>query len=238
MKLPPLEAAQKFVAKHFPNCQTALLSGSVVRGEATDTSDLDIVIFDDSLNSSYRESMTSFGWPIEVFVHNFHSYKQIFKNDCERARPSMLRMVSEGIIVKDHKIIADIKKEANDLLAKGPADWSEDTICTKRYFITDTLDDLIGSNKRAESIFIVNTLAEQVHEFALRTNGQWIGSSKWIIRSLERFNPLFAEEYFQAFDTFYKYRDKELIVELIDKVLQPYGGRLFEGFSIGKGELK
>ena len=49
----PYEAAQKFIEKYFSNCNGALLAGSVVRGEATERSDLDIVIFDDTVPSSY-----------------------------------------------------------------------------------------------------------------------------------------------------------------------------------------
>lgn len=48
----PEMAAQLVIEKHFPNCQAALLAGSVVRGEATSTSDLDIVVFDKELRSS------------------------------------------------------------------------------------------------------------------------------------------------------------------------------------------
>ena len=69
-KLKPIEAAKRFINKQFPSCQGAVLAGSVVRGEETDTSDLDIVVFEKSITSSYRESFIDFGWPIEVFVRN------------------------------------------------------------------------------------------------------------------------------------------------------------------------
>ncbi|PGL69067.1 nucleotidyltransferase domain-containing protein [Bacillus sp. AFS055030] len=233
-KLNPIEAAKHFIEKYFPKCQGALLAGSVVRKEATETSDLDIVIFDKSLISSYRESLKEFGWEIEVFVHNLSSYKQFFKSDFERARPSLPRMVSEGIILKDAGIIEEIKKEANDLLDKGPEKWSEETIKIKRYFMTDALNDFIGSTSRAEELFIANTLAELVSEFVLRTNGKWIGSSKWTVRALRQYNEEFANILVEAFDLYYKTGEKSLIIKLVDEVLQPYGGQLFEGFSLGK----
>ncbi|WP_263597219.1 nucleotidyltransferase domain-containing protein [Metabacillus idriensis] len=50
MRLEPFEAAKKIIEKRFPKCQAAVLSGSVVRGEATPASDLDIVIFDETLS--------------------------------------------------------------------------------------------------------------------------------------------------------------------------------------------
>ena len=43
----PIEAASKFIEDHFPKCNAALLAGSVIRGEATETSDLDIIVFDE-----------------------------------------------------------------------------------------------------------------------------------------------------------------------------------------------
>ncbi|WP_102275391.1 nucleotidyltransferase domain-containing protein [Cytobacillus massiliigabonensis] len=235
-KLHPIEAAQQFINKHFPNCQGAFLAGSVVRGQSTETSDLDIIIFEDKIRSSYRESLIDFGWAIEVFVHTLTSNKLFFESDRKRARPSLPRMVSEGIVLKDDGIIGSIKKEAQDLLKNGPEKWSLDTIITKRYFITDALDDFIGCSNRAEELFIANTLAELASEFVLRTNDQWIGASKWIVRSLIHYNEEFTREFVEAFDVFYKIGDKRKVIQLVDSILQPYGGRLFDGFSLGKCE--
>ncbi|MGG0178893.1 nucleotidyltransferase domain-containing protein [Gottfriedia acidiceleris] len=234
IKLNPIDTAHQFIKKYFPNCQGALLAGSVVRGEGTKTSDLDIIIFDRNLTSAYRESFIDFGWAIEVFVHNLTSYKRFFEIDFKRATPSLQRMVSEGIILKDDGIIGSIKKEANKILDKGPEEWSEETLITKRYFITDALDDFIGCSNRAEEIFIANTLAELVSEFLLRTNRKWIGTSKWVVRSLRHYDEEFANHFVEAFDNFYKTSDKNQVIQLVENILQPFGGRLFDGFSSGK----
>ncbi|RLQ90248.1 nucleotidyltransferase domain-containing protein [Planomicrobium sp. Y74] len=233
-KTAPLEAARKFIDKHFPDCEGALLAGSAVRGEATATSDLDIVVFDSKVPASYRKSLIAFDWPVEVFVHNLTSYQTFFRDDAERARPSMPRMVAEGIVLQDRGIIDAIKLEAQNLLANGPREWTAATIRTKRYFLTDTLDDFIGCSERAEGIFIAGTLAEGMSEFELRTHGRWIGASKWIVRSLKEYDKEFAACFVEAFDDYYRHGNKEKVIELADTVLQPHGGRLFEGFSMGK----
>lgn len=233
-KTAPFEAARQFLTKYFSACEGALLAGSVVRGEATETSDLDIVVFVNNREGSYRESIVDYGWPIEVFVHSFTSYKQYFESDCQRARPTLPKMVSEGIILKDEGRMDSIKQEARELLEKGPEEWPFETINTKRYFITDALHDFIGSSNRAEEIFIANTLAELISEFVLRTNRKWIGTSKWVVRALKNYDAQFAQQFVQAFDCFYKTGNKHLVIQLTEEILHPFGGQLFHGYSAGK----
>lgn len=108
-----MEAAKSIITSHFPNCDVALLGGSVARGEATKTSDLDIVIVDQSLTSCYRESFYSNGWPVEVFVHNFETLKTFFKMDCDRGRPSLPQLVAEGVVLKgEDEIVEKLKKRS------------------------------------------------------------------------------------------------------------------------------
>jgi len=233
-RLSAIKTASNFVLENFPTCQAALLGGSVVRGEETSTSDLDIVIIDDTISSEFRESLIAQGWPIEAFVHNEKTIRNYFQSDCQRARPSLPRMVSEGIPIVDHPIILILKEEANKLLRDGPPKWTNQTIDMKRYFITDALDDFIGSTNRGEGIFIAGALGETLHEFVLRTNGRWIGASKWVVRSLKEYDEDFAEEYVEAFEQFYSNGEKQAIVRLVDSVLKPHGGRLFDGFALGK----
>ncbi|MDG5789825.1 nucleotidyltransferase domain-containing protein [Evansella sp. AB-P1] len=230
----PLEAASQFIYTRYPHCHGALLAGSVVRGEATATSDLDVIIFDMNIQSSFRESIVFNKWPIEMFVHNLTSYRQFFESDAKRAIPSHQQMVAEGVVIVDHGVIPSIKAEAIQMLKTGPAPWTEETIHKKRYFITDLLDDFIGSNVRGEELFIANSLANHIQRFVLRTNGKWLGSSKWVVRMLKQFDEAFAEKFIHAFDHFYKTGEKEKVIQLVDEVLEPYGGRLFHGFSLGK----
>ncbi|MBN8208141.1 nucleotidyltransferase domain-containing protein [Bacillus sp. NTK071] len=229
-----VQTAKKLVLSTFPSCEAAFLAGSVVRAEATKTSDLDIVVFDLSVSASYRESFFHKGWPVEWYVHNLQSYQFFYEEDCKRARPSLPRMVSEGIILQDNESAIRLQEEATSLLQKGPEKWGEETIVMKRYFLTDVLDDFIGATNRGEELFCAATLAEQLHEFFLRTNNQWIGSSKWIVRALKQYDSNFAEEFVKAFDHYYIMREKEAVILLVDQVLAPFGGRLFDGFSLGK----
>ncbi|WP_347549734.1 nucleotidyltransferase domain-containing protein [Pseudalkalibacillus hwajinpoensis] len=228
-----VQTAKHLVFSKFPNCEAAFLAGSVVRGEATATSDLDIVVFDLSVSVSYRESFFYAGWPVEWYVHNLKSYQSYYESDCKRARPSLPKMISEGLVLQNNGVADTLKVEAKALLRSGPEKWGEETIRVKRYFLTDVLEDFIGATG-GEELFCASALAEKLHEFVLRTNGQWIGASKWIVRALRNYDSDLATEFITVFDHYYKTREKEAVIKLVDQVLAPFGGRLFEGFSLGK----
>ncbi|MDN7244007.1 nucleotidyltransferase domain-containing protein [Planococcus shenhongbingii] len=229
-----LATAKQLVTRLFPDCEAALLAGSIVRGEATETSDLDLVVFDNNIMSSYRKSLMENGWPVEIFVHSLTSYQAYFDSDCQRGRPSLPNMVAEGIVLKDNGMIESIKHEARLLLQKGPAEWSAKEAEQKRYFLTDVLEDFLGCSNRAEELFIANALAEQLSEFVLRVNRQWTGSSKWMVRALKRYDDEFAGRFIEAFESYYRTAEKEEVIQLTDAVLNKHGGRLFDGFTIGK----
>ncbi|HEX6922809.1 MAG TPA: nucleotidyltransferase domain-containing protein [Bacillales bacterium] len=228
------EAAKTLVKERFPDCRTAILGGSVVRGEATVQSDLDIVVIDDQLDSSYRESLYAYGWPVELFVHNSISYRGFFEDDVERGRPSLPNLCAEGIVIRDDGFAPQLKKEARELLEKGPEPWTKEQILLKRYSISDLLDDLEGSSDRGEDLFTANALAYNLHEFVLRMNGCWIGGAKWIPRALKRYDGAFCNRFVEVFDHFYKTGEKKEMIAFADEILAPCGGRLFEGFSLGK----
>lgn len=98
------QIAQEIVKEHFPNCMAAILAGSIVRGEGTPTSDLDLVVIDPAVPDAYRYSFYYNGRPVELFVHNLTSYKKFFDADCERGRPSLPQMVAEGVVMVDRGV--------------------------------------------------------------------------------------------------------------------------------------
>jgi predicted nucleotidyltransferase len=54
----------------YPQANAIFLAGSVVRGEGTSTSDLDLVVVFDHLSCAYRDSYFYEKQPVEAFVHD------------------------------------------------------------------------------------------------------------------------------------------------------------------------
>jgi hypothetical protein len=229
------EAACLFIDKYFPQCNLAILSGSTVRNESTSTSDLDIIIIDISISNCYRESFNEFGWPIEAFVHNKESIIAWIEKDLLRRKPSMPNMICEGILIKgNNEYLVELKDFSNNKLKEGPKPYSIEEDLTERYFITDLLDDLIGSRNHIDDIFILNELLDKIINYQLVKSNNWIVHNKRLQRSLIKFNQEIANKYFSAINEFYINHNKNEILNLLESVLIDNGGRVFKGYSIGK----
>lgn len=232
MKQDALTVAANYINDYFPNADVAIVGGSVVRGEGTENSDLDIFVCGDFSEAPYRKSLIYQEWPIEVFVHDKVTYLNFYSIDAFEGRATLPRIVSEGYVIKDRGMAEKIKDEANQVLAKGPIPWTEKELMIKQYFLTDLLDDFEGCTKREEGIYIAGKLAESSHEFLLRTNGSWTGHSKWIPRAMRKFDPDEAEALTLALDDYYVKNEKASLIQYVDQLLAKHGGRLFDGFYL------
>ncbi|WP_388037817.1 nucleotidyltransferase domain-containing protein [Fredinandcohnia salidurans] len=233
-----IDAANKFVKEKFPNCDIAFLAGSASRREETVTSDLDIVIFDNSMDSNYRESFVLYNWKIEAFIHNYTSYLNQFELDKETGRPILANMLVEGKIIRDNGKSEEIKDSAKSFLKSGPKPSTENFIQASRYFIYDLLDDFKDTNNHQEAIMTLNTISTQLADFILRVNHQWSGRGKGLARSLNKFDERMYNEFFDSLDCYYKDGDKQPFIKFVNDFYEPFGGPLFDGFSQGFSQGK
>ena len=230
-----IEAASRFVANHFHDCDLAILAGSTVRNEQSSTSDLDIVVIMTTLSSCYRESFFEFGWPVEAFVHTKESCLAWMKKDFERRKPSLPQMVAEGVLVVGNAdLLAHLKEHSQSRLLEGPAQYSEEEDRDVRYQITNLLDDLVGAADSFEQLFIVNELVDLALNYELVKTGKWLVHNKRVPKGML----LLGEErnlaYRKAVSEFYKNQRKEPVVDLVLQTLASHGGRILSGYSKGK----
>jgi hypothetical protein len=232
MKMEGRDAARAFVATHFPDCLAAVLFGSVARGEATATSDLDIIIVTHEDISPYRKSYREYGWFIEVFVGSRKYNEEKIKHFCGIRTPSFLTCYAEGVILKDHHNFAqDIQEKAIALLEQGPDELTREETDRYRYVITEWLDDFVDSKSYEESLFIAYDLAAVVGEFLLAYNRKWVGERKWLYRALRKLDHELACQLVEELKSFYQAGSKEGLTVIVVRILDLVGGRLYEGYS-------
>lgn len=214
----------------YDGASFAYVAGSIMRGEGTYLSDVDLVVIYDHLEAARRESFIAENVPIEAFVHDRETLAWFVKEDVLRGRPSILNMVAEGeIIGQEHDRAEDLRTEISDVLAKGPPPLSPDALNALRYELTDAIDDLRGNRTLGEAIAIGASLHPKLVELALRGRGCWNAMGKWAPRLLNEVDTGLADRFERAFQALFTSGDVFSVIELVEAELAPHGGTLFDG---------
>src|SRR5262245_42009680 len=136
----------------YPTANLILLAGSLLRGEGTPYSDLDLIVIFDQLPHAWRESFDFDGYPVEAFIHDPETLNYfLFESVRSSTSPSIARMLLEGVEVPGPtEISQSLKRIAQDLLASGPPELNDEDERYLRYTITNLIDDIRQPRSREE----------------------------------------------------------------------------------------
>jgi hypothetical protein len=230
----PIAAANSLLVERFPAAAIAFLAGSVVRGEQTAASDLDIVVIFERLPNAYRDSLTWKEWPVELFVHDSETLRYFCEVECWRVGvPSLPAMISEGVALpRTNDLSKELKAYANLLLAAGPKPWGEREVNDSRYAITDLVEDMRAPHSLDELHACAARLYPLVADHYLRSRQLWSARGKSILRRVDAVAPEFGSVFREAFRQLFRSGATEQVFALCAEVLKPNGGWLFDGYTI------
>ena len=230
----PEEVAKLLFAEKYFGAKVMFLAGSVLRGEGTDYSDLDLVIVYEKLDFAYRDSYYFCDWPIEAFVHDPETLKYFFeKVDAPSGCPSLPDMVTKGIVIPNESNFSrEIKNKGEQLLNSGPSLWDQAAIDRARYAITDLVDDIRSPRNYSELMGTGSKLYEALSDFYFRANNNWSAKGKTISRKLSSTDKGFSLEFEEAFSLLFKDQNPSHVIQLCEKTLRPFGGLLFDGYKL------
>ena len=226
----PKQITERLWRSRFPDAVALFCAGSVVRGEHTPHSDLDIVVLFDSVPNAWRESVIVEAWPVELFVHDLETLAHFVQDDCQRGRPSLASMLADAFVFPKPSAFSDrVQAWAQDILQRPPA-LSSIELDDGRYFISDLVDDLRDPRPRSELIATAAKLHEQLGSFVLNANNRWSGTGKHLARRLHELDPALAEAFHAAFDAVFINSDPQPLISFAERILEPFGGPLFDGY--------
>lgn len=208
-------------------------AGSVATGSSyTNHSDLDIVVVLDRVQNAYREAFLYEGWKMDTFIHDIETLRYFFEEvDKKSGIPALPHMVLTGILITvPSPLSEEIKKLAAKIMDAGPPAWSQEQLDRSRFFITDLLDDVLSPHNRAAQVASAARLYELLAEFYFRAQKKWCASGKTILQFLKKQDYGLASLYRDAFDDVFKRGHTQLLNELAHKILEPYGGLLWDGY--------
>ncbi len=234
MRPPFLDVARRALAKHYPEALGAFVAGSMLRGDDTPTSDIDItVLFDDSFENIHRNSVVEEGWPIEFFVHNTRAQDYFLDQDRVHGMCIQSTMIATGIMIPSECPELLLQREkAVSIIQSGPSKLSDTDIDLRRYMLTDLADDLEGATATPSLQAVLAMLHNRIGDFHLRAKGHWSGDGKTLLRILRADDPAYADRFEKSFDAAFRLEDTAPVQALLDLTLKPHGGRLWEGYCV------
>jgi hypothetical protein len=232
-KLAPEAAAKEIARERHAGAKVVFLCGSVVRGEATASSDLDLVVIYDSLSQAYRESFLHGQWPVETFVHDPQTLSYFFMEvDRPTGVPSLANMVAEGIALPTGAFAEAMKTLAAVALASGPTVWSEKDIKASRYAISTVLGDLQEPRSNDEQIATIARLYQLAADHFFRSQQSWSAHDKSIPRRFAKLAPEMGVRFSAAFRAAFERGSCTRLVDICEEILAPSGGRLFAEYRL------
>ena len=231
MRADYMDVARDVLEKFHPDAQCAFVAGSMTRGAATASSDIDLVVmYNPDFVDIHRDTVEHAGWLVELFVHNEQAQNYFFDLDVKNGTGVMAHMVATGIpIGRNIDYARERQAMAQKLIAAGPGPWDADKINFKRYMISCELDDLGDPRPYLEQQAIIAKLFPAMAEFVLAMRGFWRGNGKHLGRRLTADCPDLAPEFTTALKDSHN-GDMDKIIALGHKILGPQGGYLQAGY--------
>ena len=228
-----IKITKQILDDRYPDADVIFLSGSLLRGEGTPYSDLDLVVIFEQLPHAWRESFNFQGYPVEAFVHDPETFNYFIN---EFGSPSglsaMARMVAEGVEVPGPtEISRSVKRIAAELIVEGPPKLSDEDERKLRYTITNLIDDIRQPRSREELVASGAELYGALANYYFRANGQWSAVNKSIPRKLGKTDPEFYSRFREGFDQLFAGGQSDKVIALAEEILKPHGGFLFDGYK-------
>lgn len=217
----------------YPHALAIFWSGSVAIGRSYNSySDLDMVIVLDRVQNAYREAFAYEGWKVDAFIHDLETLQYFFEEvDKKSGMPALPHMILNGTLMTASSAFSEkIKHLAAEIMEAGPLPWTQEEKDRARFFITDLLDDIVYSQNRAAQIASAAELYPLLAEFYFRAQNKWSARGKTIVQSLKTDDYHLASSYRDAFDELFKHGQTSPLQQLVDEMLKPYGGLLWEGY--------
>jgi hypothetical protein len=167
-----------------------VVSGSIVRGEAGPTSDLDVLVVHDP-PWRLRAQRRFAGVPVELFVNPPARIRSTFASEHAEGHPSMAHMFATGErLGPPHPAVDELIREARDWLAR-PLALTPAQLAQQRYGVVDALDnarDVVDAEPAVAHLFLASAVSGIVtHAFLGR--GQFQPHRKRAVAALAEIDP-------------------------------------------------
>ncbi|MFF3673724.1 nucleotidyltransferase domain-containing protein [Streptomyces sp. NPDC002120] len=227
----PIDQARRLVRSRFPGALSVVLAGSTATGRSTASSDLDIAVLVEDGGVTYRETIRFEERLVELFVHTRTGLLELFAADVAARRAVLQNMYASGLILVDSNGEAGRARALAEAdLRTGPPALEPETVETRRYGLTDALDDLADASDPVERLAVAGYVVSTAADLLCDHHHAWIGGGKWLPRRLLEADPQRGAALLEGHHHVCGSGDPAALISAAWKVLDLVGGPLREGY--------
>ncbi|WP_371535663.1 nucleotidyltransferase domain-containing protein [Streptomyces sp. NBC_00466] len=227
----PIDLARRLVRDRFPDALAVILAGSTAVGRATAGSDLDIAVHIGDGGETRRETLRFEGRVVELFIHTRAGLVDLFAADVASRRAVLQSMYATGLVLVDNEgAAAGSRALAEADLRKGPPALEPGAVETKRYGLTDALDDLGDADDPMERLAVAGFVLNAAADLLFDHHRAWVGSGKWLPRRLLEADREHGAALLEGHLHLCESGDAAPLVDAGFQVLDLVGGPLREGY--------
>ncbi|MEV7013569.1 hypothetical protein [Streptosporangium sp. NPDC051022] len=168
---------------------------------------------------------------MELFVHTRAGLLELFAADVAARRAVLQSMYAVGLVLVDTDGEAGRARALAEAdLRKGPPGLRPQMVETKRYVLTDALDDLADAGHRIELLAVAGLVLNTAADLLCDYHHAWIGSGKWLPRRLLEADAHRGAALLEGHLHLCESGDPALMIDAASEILDLVGGPLREGY--------
>jgi len=224
--------ARRFVAAYYPQALAAFLGGSAASGEATDSSDLDILILlpEEWASASFVETVTFEAQLVEVFVYGRDALLPWLTKGRNEGRPVLDSLIAFGVSLVPGDVADCMAADSRAVLDAGLAPIDAEQLDRRRYVLSALVDDAAEATDLGVRTVVSWAAWKEAAELAQLWTGRWAGTGKWLLRELRANGDPFGLAAWADQGG----RDTDALLTSCSALLDEVGGSLQSGYVRGE----
>lgn len=208
-----------FVKKKFPEAEAVLLTGSFASNQMKKNSDIDLIIFSESVSHSFVEKFKIDSQKYDVIYLSTH-YNYLLKElylDINTRFGVYANMISTSKILFDNNnILKDLIYFSKNILIKEYGGLNSIEIEFRRKLISNALEDIEDIDSFGEFYFSSSLIVEEITNLILSSRISTIGRGKNKARELEKIDTKFYHNLTDSIMKFDKIKFKTIVIDKLD----------------------
>lgn len=201
-----------------------------MRADATDSSDLDILVVlpDQWSETAFVETTRFEGQLVEVFAYGSSALQLWLARGRSERRPVLDKLMGEGVPLLGGMAAESLGMQSRQVLRDGPGATDPAELRSRAYSLSAVLDDLVDATNNGERFVLTATAWKEAAELALVVRQRWLGTGKWLLRELAA-----GPDEFGLVAWVGGAHDQADLVQCVRAVLEAAGGYVQAGFVRG-----